>query len=153
MPNGLIIKKELFVQCLEYCKIKHEGIHFQIEEIVKALTMETKSSAGDKHETGRAMLHLEREKLGNQLAQVQKLQETLSRIQIEKTSKTIGLGSVVYTSQANYFIAISAGQFQIDNVVFYAISAQTPIGKLLIGKKLGDEISYREMKFIIKKTI
>ena len=34
----------------------------------KALQSETKSSAGDKHETGRAMLQLEMEKAGQQLS-------------------------------------------------------------------------------------
>lgn len=153
MIDSLEIKRQLFEQCNKYCQTKLNTILFQIEEIRKALTTETKSSAGDKHETGRAMLQLEREKLGNQLAETQKLQETLSRIQIDKISKTIGLGSVVYTSQVNYFIAISAGKLQVDNNLFYAISAQTPIGKLLTGKEFGDEVAFRKMKFIINTAI
>ncbi len=39
----------------------------------KALFSETKSSAGDKHETGRAMLQLEMEKTSQQLAVINQM--------------------------------------------------------------------------------
>lgn len=152
MPNNLENKRQLFEQCNQLCQTKIKTIQFQIEEISKALTSETKSSAGDKHETGRAMLQLEREKLGNQLAEQQKVEDVLSRIQVDKTSETIGLGSLVYTSKANYFIAISAGQLKVYNCLFYAISALTPIGKLLLGKKAGAEIQFRDQLFVIEKV-
>ena len=151
MPNNLENKRQLFEQCNQLCQTKIKTIQFQIEEISKALTSETKSSAGDKHETGRAMLQLEREKLGNQLAEQQKVEDVLSRIQVDKTSETIGLGSLVYTSQANYFIAISAGQLTVDNCLFYAISALTPIGKLLLGKQIGDELVFNGKVIKIKQ--
>ena len=41
-----------------------------MKEIKEALFEEIKSSVGDKHETGRAMLQLEREKVGNQFYEV-----------------------------------------------------------------------------------
>ncbi|WP_223032390.1 GreA/GreB family elongation factor [Hanstruepera marina] len=152
MSNSLEIKTKLLEQCNVFCQAKLKTIQFQIEEINKALTNETKSSAGDKHETGRAMLQLEREKLGTQLAEQQKLQKVLSRIQINKTSQVIGLGSVVYTTQANYFLAISAGELQVKGTVYYGISIQTPIGKLLLGKTTGCEVEFREEIFTIEKV-
>lgn len=103
-----------------------------------------------KHETGRAMLQLEREKAGQQLAEVEKLKEALSKIDVTKSSETIGLGSVVYTSKINYFIAISAGQLEVGSHKFFAISPNTPIGLLLMGKKPMDKISFREQSFVIE---
>ncbi|WP_394337938.1 3-oxoacyl-ACP synthase [Flavivirga eckloniae] len=132
---------------------RFETIQNTINEIQVSLTSETKSSAGDKHETGRAMLQLEREKVGNQLAEVQKVKETLSKIDVFKTLEVVGLGSVVYTVQANYFIAVSVGKLIVDDVTFYAISPNTPIGKLLIGKGVGEEVGFREQKFIIDQII
>ncbi len=145
------IKEDLYNQCLEFVDSRCQTIQNTIKEIQESLTSETKSSAGDKHETGRAMLQLEREKAGNQLAEIQKVKETLSKIDIYKTSETIGSGSIVYTSQANYFIAISAGELKINNKMFYAISSSTPIGQLLIGKAVGDSIKFREQVFVIEK--
>ena len=104
------IKQELYNQCLEFIDNRFKTVQNTIKEIQESLLSETKSSAGDKHETGRAMLQLEREKAGNQLAEIVKVKEALSKISVEKTSQTIGLGSVVYTTKANYYIAISAGE-------------------------------------------
>ncbi|MFI1770688.1 3-oxoacyl-ACP synthase [Thalassobellus citreus] len=147
------IKEELYNQCLEFIDNRFQIIQNTINNIQKSLTSETKSSAGDKHETGRAMLQLEREKAGNQLAEIQKTKEMLSKVDISKTSKCIGLGSVVYTTQANYFIAISTGELKVNNEVFYAISSNTPIGKLLMGKVVEDIIAFRENEFKVKEVL
>lgn len=151
MASSLEIKKELYVQCFDFVENRFNTIQNTINEIQESLTSETKSSAGDKHETGRAMLQLEREKAGGQLAEIQKTKESLSKIQISNTSEFIGLGSVVYTNKSNYFIAISAGELKVDNDVFYAISPHTPIGQLLMGKTVGNAVVFREQQFKIEK--
>lgn len=143
------LKEQLYKQCQSYIDTRFHTIQHTINEIQESLTSETKSSAGDKHETGRAMLQLEREKAGQQLAEVQKVNQLLSKIDISKSSEIIGLGSVVYTTQTNYFVAVSAGEFIVKNEKFYAISAGTPIGKLLLGKSTGDEIQFRDQNFEI----
>ena len=123
----------------------------RIASIQDSLNSETKSSAGDKHETGRAMLHLEREKSGTQLAAVQKLQKTLSKINISSPSTTSRLGSLVETSQGIYFLSISIGEISIDNKSYFAIATNTPIGKLLLGKKVGDSYTFNGKSFKIEK--
>lgn len=149
MISSLKIKEDLYLLCLAFVEHRYNTIQNTITEIQESLTSETKSSAGDKHETGRAMLQLEREKTGNQLAEIQKIKETLSKINVSKSSEFIGLGSLVYTTKSNYFIAISAGEFKVENEVFYAISPNTPIGQLLMGKTVGDEVVFREQRFKI----
>ena len=153
MISDLELKQKLYNQCLAFIESRFQIIQNTINEIQEALTSETKSSAGDKHETGRAMLQLEREKSGNQLAETQKLKESFSKIDISKTSETVGLGSVVLTSQNNYFIAISTGEIKIGPAIFYAISPNTPMGQLLLGKKVGDDIAFKKQKFEIQKIL
>ena len=63
-----MLKDLLFAHCQHYIKAKQLLLEKQKEALQLALTSESKSSAGDKHETGRAMIQLEREKLGNQIA-------------------------------------------------------------------------------------
>lgn len=147
------IKENLHLQCVNFVENRFQTIQNTIKEIQESLTSETKSSAGDKHETGRAMLQLEREKAGNQLAEIQKIKEALFKINFETISEKIVVGSVVYTSKANYFIAISAGELQLGKELFYAISASTPIAKLLLGKTIGDQINFRDQDFKIIKVI
>jgi len=69
---------------------------------------------------------------------------------LDKESKIVGLGSLVYTTKANYFIAISAGELIVENETFYAISVNTPIAKLLVSKTIGDKINFRSNIFTIE---
>ena len=99
------------------------------------------------------MLQLEREKAGHQLAEIEKTKQILSKINTESTSKNIGLGSVVFTTTSNYFISISAGELKVENETFYAISASTPIGQLLLGKSVGDKVTFRNTTFEISEVL
>lgn len=146
-------KQDLYNQCQVFVNDRLQTIQNTINEIQESLTSETKSSAGDKHETGRAMLQLEREKAGQQLAEIQKVNQILSKIDVSKSSVIVALGSIVYTTQANYFIAISAGELSVVNEKFYAISAITPIAQLLLGKTIGDTIQFRNQNFKIINVI
>ena len=143
------IKQELYNQCLEFIEGRLNTVENTINEIQESLLSETKSSAGDKHETGRAMLQLEREKAGNQLVEILKEKDFLLKMNISNTSKTVRLGSLIYTTQHNYFIAISSGQLKYGKNNFYAISPQTPIAKLLIGKTIDEIIIFRDSRFKI----
>lgn len=147
------IKESLYNCCLEFVENRLKVVQNKIKEIQESLTSETKSSAGDKHETGRAMLQLEREKAGFQLAEILKTKEQLSKILINKTQTKISLGSVVYTSKNNYFIAVSAGALHVGEDLFYAISPNTPIGKLLMGKAVGESIAFKDAFFKITKIV
>ena len=149
----MTIKESLFKQCEAFVENRLQSIQKTISEIQESLHSETKSSAGDKHETGRAMLQLEREKAGQQLAGAQKVKEILAKIDSSKPSKNVCLGSVVYTTQANYFISISAGKLTVDNTDYFAISPNTPIGQLLLSKTAGEEVIFRKQSFIIKSIL
>lgn len=146
------LKKELYEFCRDFVVNRRNTVQISIDGIQESLTSETKSSAGDKHETGRAMLQLEREKAGQQLLELEKLEVTLSKIDIHKTSSTVGLGSVIFTTQKNYFISISAGEFTVEGMNFYTISPNTPMGSVLMGKTIHDEILFRSQQFYIQSV-
>ncbi|WP_396632817.1 3-oxoacyl-ACP synthase [Maribacter sp. R86514] len=143
------LKKEAHNFCLEFVDDRSTRIQNQIKELESALTSETKSSAGDKHETGRAMIQLEREKLGQQLAELEKTQQLLSKVSKDRNAPTVGLGSLVVTDAFIYYIAISAGEFKSKPNSVYCISAATPIGKLAFGKAVGDVFSFNGKELTI----
>ena len=149
----MTIKESLYNACLGIVNERQSKIQERFAGIQEAMLSETKSTAGDKHETGRAMLQLEREKLGNQLAEIQKVQEILLKVNPNSEVTNGCLGSVIYTSQANYFISVSVGEITANKESFYAIAANTPIGKLLLGKKAGDTVSFRNQSFVIEKVV
>ncbi|WP_434037171.1 3-oxoacyl-ACP synthase [Formosa sp. 4Alg 33] len=143
------IKQELLKRCESFIDKRLVNVQHNIAEVQESLTSETKSSAGDKHETGRAMLQLEREKFGAQLAEINQVQQALTKINITKQSETICLGSTVITDVSNYFIAISAGEIELDGTKYYAIAPNTPIGLLLLSKQAGDVVKFRNQAFKI----
>ncbi|WP_179375428.1 3-oxoacyl-ACP synthase [Winogradskyella wichelsiae] len=149
----MIIKEALYNACIEFVDNRLLTVNKAISDIQYSLESETKSSAGDKHETGRAMLQLEREKAGHQLSEIENQKQILHKINIESKHNKVAFGSVVKTSTSNYFIAISAGEIMIDNVSYYAISAVTPIAQLLLSKSVGDEIKFRDQKYIIETVL
>lgn len=142
-------KQQLYNFCEEFVNEKSQTIEDTIKSNQNDLVSETKSSAGDKHETGRAMLQLEMEKAGQQLQEVTKMKVILSRIDLSEGTQNIRLGSIVTTNLANYFIAISAGKIVIDNKTYFAISSNSPIGKQLLGMQMGNEISFNNQQIKI----
>ena len=145
------VKQQLYAFCKVFIGKRLERINSNIDSLQEALTSETKSSAGDKHETGRAMIQLEREKLGNQLAEAQLLQELFKKIPQQASLSKVGLGSVVFTDQQNYYIGISAGELKINGVSYFAIAPNTPIGKLLLGKTVGDMVVFNARQMVIQQ--
>lgn len=136
------LKQELFKQCEIFVNNRLQTIQEIISSNQNALQSETKSSAGDKHETGRAMLQLEMEKAGQQLQGVLQMKEILAKIDVSKNSTIAHVGSLVKTNDAAYFLSISAGQLVVENEHYFAVSVSSPIGKLLLGKKEKDEIVF-----------
>ena len=149
----LKIKEALFEQCEVFVNKRLYNIENVISSNQKALQSETKSSAGDKHETGRAMLQLEMEKAGQQLAGITEMKVVLSKIDILKTSKNACLGSVIITPKVSYFLSISAGQLVVADKSYFAISVSSPIGKLLLGKQEKEVISFNGKTIIINKIV
>lgn len=113
---------------------------------------ETKSSAGDKYETGRAMMQLELEKNAVQLAEATKLKLTLDQIDPGKKSDVVQLGSLVSTTQGHYYISISAGKFDMKGTTVFAVSAASPVGAKLLGLKKGDNVDFNGKTFLITEV-
>ncbi len=146
------IKKQLFSYCLEYLEQKRSSLQAALQMAREAVADDGKSTAGDKHETGRAMAQLEQEKLSGQFNELEKAQKVLDQIDPSAENTKIKLGSVVFTSNGNYFIAISAGKKEIDQAVFFIVSPNSPIGQALINSN-GKEFSFNGRSAAILRMI
>ena len=96
------------------------------------------------------MAQLEVEKLHQQLRQFETQINVLKKLNPDFHSETIpiaiGTGSLIKTDKGNFFIAIPLGKME-DVMV---ISAASPLGKEMIGKKNGDEVVFNKMKYKIE---
>lgn len=115
---------------------------------LRASNTETKSSMGDKYETSREMLQQEITRIQNQLNEVLMQQESFLKIGV-KESQIIVDGSYIETSLGNFVIACSLGEIKFENQKIFVLSKQTPLGQLLLGKKIGDVIEMNGKSIII----
>ncbi|MGW8122406.1 3-oxoacyl-ACP synthase [Roseivirga echinicomitans] len=138
----LEIKIQLFNHWTALVNERISNIEEAMRNAQASANEETKSSAGDKYETGRAMMHLEKEKLATQLSEVSKMKMGLDQINPEKNQLLAELGSVVITSNAKYFLSVSLGQIKVEDEVYFAISPASPIGRAMFGKKKGDSFDF-----------
>ncbi len=143
------IKQQLHDCCLEYVNKRIDAAQEAIRTAQHSANEETKSSAGDKYETGRAMAQLEIEKNTVQLGEAKKLKQVLDQILVERETSIVSMGSVVLTNQGNFFIAISAGQYVIDARTYFAISPNSPIGQKLIGLRVNDSFLFNKKEYMI----
>lgn len=101
---------------------------------------ETKSSAGDKYETGREMANQERDRHAAQLYEAQKLLADLQKLNPELPSDTVRPGALVATNLGLFFVSVGAGKMQTaEGQEFLAVSPAAPIMAALSGKQAGDE--------------
>ncbi|UAJ14871.1 hypothetical protein [Aquirufa lenticrescens] len=110
---------------------------------------DTKSSAGDKFETGREMMQREMDKLSALVDNTLNSIAKLDRIADLPASVVISEGSLVETDQETYFISIGYGK--LDSI--YAISIESPLGVELKGKRVGDRIEMRGRNITIKSIL
>lgn len=147
--NTLELKSILLKQCSQFVKTRQDRILKTIADIEESLKEESKSTSGDKHHTGRAMLQIDRENTGNQLKEIEKVLSQLNKITINSSSEVVRLGSLVFTDQAIFFISISVGSLNLDSTIYLGVAPNSPIGNLLLGKKKGDRINFNGAEYHI----
>jgi hypothetical protein len=104
---------------------------------------DTKSSAGDKFETGREMMQREMDKISASIDQSKNQLNFLSKINLNRPYSTVDLGCLIITDQGIYYISIGLGKVEINAEIIYAVSLDSPIGQLFKGKRVGDILEFR----------
>lgn len=146
------LKQQAYHHCLQYIEERIEAARLAMEAAQKSANEETKSSAGDKYETGRAMAQLERDKHAVQLAEAMKLKNTLESINPEQNTETAKLGSLVITNSGIFYLSISAGKMQVNSLEIFAVAPAAPMGQVLLGKKAGDSFAFRGQNMLVEKV-
>ena len=142
-------RTELIQACEEYLNKRIAVVRKAMDGLKNDLENESKSSAGDKYETGREMINIEWNKLTIQLNEYDRLAQILVRIKDHKPGTKAVLGSLVFTDATNYFISIPAGDIGIGNQKCYAVGIKAPIAQQLLGKEIGDHFTMNGKEFRI----
>jgi transcription elongation GreA/GreB family factor len=138
---------------MEYVELRLSHIQSAIDAVTESGNDETKSSAGDKHETGRAMMQLEQEKNSKQLRETLELKKSLDRTNPNQHSQVVALGSLVITNKEKFYISISAGKIIIESEIYFAVSPTSPIAIKLIGLAQNQEMNFNGSLYSILQIL
>ncbi|WP_375434609.1 3-oxoacyl-ACP synthase [uncultured Hymenobacter sp.] len=145
------IKALLHAACAAFVTQRIEAAQAAMLTAQESANSETKSSAGDKYETGRAMAQEERNRNAVQLQQALQLQGELARINPEVAAESVRPGALVHTNIGCFFISISAGKLTLEGQDYFAVSAAAPVAASLAGKRAGEEVVFNGKKLQIQR--
>ncbi len=143
-------KQEVYNVCLSLVNEKITIADKAMKEAQESANAEEKSTAGDKHDTARAMSHIERDMYAKQLTEATQLLKILKGISPDKTTNTIESGSLVRLSNGIFYIAVALGKITMNDESIFVISPLSPLGQALLGKKSGDSFSFNDRQIAIE---
>ncbi|MDI1233232.1 MAG: hypothetical protein PSX81_02995 [bacterium] len=135
-------KLKVYQSCSALIDSKIATIQKEYKLYQDSAANETKSSAGDKHDTGKAMMQMEQEKLGVQFKELVNSKKILASINPGISSAKISFGSFVVTDSGIFYISISLGKINIESEDIFIISSQSPLAKLMLNLGLKDKFNF-----------
>ena len=146
------MKQKIHSHFLQIANGKVQLLQNRLNDLKESGANETKSTSGDKHETALAMVQIEqaniRKQLEEALAQLTFLQKLDSKI----ITKKITNGSLVKTNRGYFYVSVALGKALIEDIQIIALSALSPLGKNLLGLKVGEQIQLNEQVYIIESV-
>jgi hypothetical protein len=130
-------KPALHALCQAFIEQRIVAARTAMQAAQESSSSETKSSAGDKYETGREMANAERDRNAAHLQQAQQLQAELARINPELPCDAVRPGALVHTTMGQFYISTSAGK--LENTEVFAVSSAAPVAVALKGLRAGEE--------------
>ncbi len=134
--------KEIVASRIEETQKEIDSINFSKEN-------ETKSSAGDKYETGMAMLQQEEEKAHAQMAKAQEFIRILGMLLPIQKNNSVQLGSLVCTNEGNFYLSFALGKINVEGTEIFVLSLGSPMGQQLKGKKANESFTFQNKRISI----
>lgn len=147
------LRQKVYHGYMELLSTKVELLLQKIAELKEGLQSETKSTAGDKYETGRAMIHIEQENLGRHLSALREQRAALEHIDIELYTGKIIAGSLVRTNKGYLFPGVALGKLLVDDIPVFALSPAAPLGLQLMGLGVGGRATINKEVYTIEEIL
>ena len=130
---------------------KQHDFQAMVADLQEGLANETKSSAGDKYETSRAMSQQELDKINVQLQEISRQLALIPHLETLSSSEVIQNGSIVETGKGIFFIGLPLGSLQTEEGTVFCIGATAPLAQQLIGSKAGAQLKLNGNTFDVLK--
>ncbi len=146
------LKQNIINHCVQLIEEQIRGLRAEIADLSAGAANENKSTAGDKHETSRAMMHLEQEKLTKRIAELELQLNQMHQIHNAEHGNQKGNGVLYECDRMNIMVATGLGKIETDNISCYVVSRQSPIAIQLSGKKINDTFVMNKETFTIQNV-
>jgi hypothetical protein len=77
------------------------------------------------------------------------MKSTLNQVNPTILHRQVGVGSLIHTSFGWYFLSVGLGQISVEETTIFALNPQAPLGKQLMGKRVGEELDFNGNKLEI----
>ena len=134
----LLFKQKIKLRCEEIIQQRISTSSQAMVQAQESANSDEKSSAGDKHETGRAMGQIDSEMNAKQLNEAQKDLTFIQTISADSIHQKTGTGAIVVCEDFIFFIALGLGNTIVDEKKIILLSPGAPVAKLLSGKIIGE---------------
>ncbi len=147
----LMVKERVFNALTDILKSRYRAMQEAWSVLLESNQQEGKSSAGDKHETGTAMIHLEFEQMGRQVEEMRRQLEEVYQFCPENcmVSDQVVKGSLVTTNIGLFYMVTGFGKLQLAEGEVFVIGKSSPAGQGLFGKSVGDGFEWGRVKGIV----
>ena len=145
----MTLKQKTYNHYQNLVEEKIKTLRKMITDLAEDAQNDAKGSAGDKHETALAMMHLEQEKLNHKLKEVLEQKTILDGIDTTTNHTKVSLGSLVFTNKYIFFICSALPKIKIDDIEIIALSPQSPLGEVMKGKAKLDTFSFNKIEYAI----
>ncbi len=142
-------KKEFKTALMQFLEKKGASIKADLTSLREDMGNETKSSAGDKFETGREMMQQSLSQLESQKDLLRRQLQLCSEISL-KASSRVSSGSLVVTELHQFYIGLALGKLQLNGTDYYLLSEKAPIAQAMLGKTVGEKLRFRNQQLQIK---
>lgn len=146
----MTLKQKIHAHYLKVVNEKVQLLQQVLADLKESGSNETKSTAGDKHETALAMLQIEQANTREQLEKIVAQKAVLEKIDPAIIPVAVVNGSLVKTNRGYFFISIAAGKSVIDGNDVIALSPQSPLGIKLMRLKAGDTTAINDTVYVIE---
>jgi len=137
----------------QYVLLVHDKIRLlqkTLHDLTDSAANETKSTAGDKHETALAMLQIEQENSSRQLSEVLKQKAVLEKMDPSLYTEQVVRGSLVKTNKGYFYISLGLGKITMDDHLIIALSPESPLGMQMMHLKKGDSFCFNGTDYNIE---
>ena len=149
----MTFKQKIYNQFQQMLETKIHGLQQHLNDLKESTANETKSTAGDKYETARAMLQIEQDNTRRQLQEALEQLSIFASIDISISSNEIIRGSLVKTNKGYLFISVALGKTIVDGITVIALSPQSPLGKQLMGLRVNDATIINNISYAIEEIL